>query len=433
MGANYREKTGKAPRQNYKERKLISESFSLDKIKAAHGIPLKPDNDNIKDESLPRGWNILEPNRIKERRIAAGYDTTDKLSLKINSISYLRLSRLENGLLVGRESEYELIAQALEIPVASLKLPMLMRSETIQWMDLWGAKKTSGEGGDHDSVLLAAYLRYQAESKNTNPHAICSKLGLRSSTLSFMWHAEKTVDRYSDSAMYAAMALTEQDTWDDVVRESQLSYARGEISDYVRWVQKPRVRYAPEDPDKRAPWTYDIDPFRTAKKREKFENSYSRPKSLKGRINFKNHVEKLKDKRSDIHKRIKYYRDMKMIVDIVRKTESPAQMLLEKYPNHKKKEDFLQSKDYARRVLLRILCIKYLRLNDDLYVKPVAPILGMTSERVRQLKKLEESQVNQLTPYYNDHPFYLVEPKWEDYKNISIQRSKNETGPNYKI
>ena len=261
MGANYRISTGRAPREDYAPRKLISSTDTVYRGSSRRKSP-SPQNDNVEDESLPRGWSILEPNRIKERRLAAGYKTTDALSLKINSISYLRLHKIECGIVVVRESEYELIADALGLTVDQLKLPMLMKSETVQWMDLWGADRTIEEGGSHNDVLLAAYVRYHAHKFEMGPTQVAKHVGVPQNAMHFIWHAAKPIDRYPDTTMHATMKLTGHDSWDEVITASQDHYQAGHLEDFVKDVQKPRVRYAPEDPSKMAPSTYDTNPFR---------------------------------------------------------------------------------------------------------------------------------------------------------------------------
>ena len=183
MGANYRKHTGRAPRSDYGPRKLIAATSLSSKERFYGKNQPATANDNTKDESLPKGWSILEPNRVKERRLAAGYPTTDSLALKIGTMSYQRLHKIESGIVVVRDSEYELIARTLEMPVHMLQLPMLMHSETVQWMELWGKDQRLEEGGDHDAVLLAAYVRYHAREKDLNKAKICKQAKVNSSAM----------------------------------------------------------------------------------------------------------------------------------------------------------------------------------------------------------------------------------------------------------
>ena len=420
MGANYRVKTGTAPRNDYSKRKLVPVKTKSPKERLyGKGVPT-PENDNVRDESLPRGWSILEPNRIKERRLAAGYATTDALSMKIDSISYLRLHKIENGIVVVRESDYELIAQTLGIPVSSLKLPMLMQSETVRWMEMFGADKVIEEGGDHDAVILAAYVRYHANRIGLSQTQITAKLGGPSNCLHFIWYAAKPIDRYPDSTMMITMKLTKHDSWDAVIVGSQHAYREGLLTRFVELVRRPRVRYAPEDPSKRAPWTYDVDPFRTFKPRDRFINAYTSRRS-------REQDERLREmtlRRGDTRLRIRYYQEMKAIEREARIMRDPIAMLADLFPDYRDIIEEGASLYYARVAYARVRVIDYLLKNNDLFVKPAALFLGLTSERIRQLKSKAKAQG--LVAVFPDHKRCgdgVNTPQWTDYRYLSIKRN----------
>ena len=420
MGANYRIQTGTAPRKDYGKRKLVPVKTNTTTERLyGKGVPT-PQNDNIRDESLPRGWSILEPNRIKERRLAAGYATTDALSLEIDSISYQRLHKIENGVVVVRESEYELIAQTLGLPVSSLKLPMLMQSETIHWMEMFGPNKTIEEGGDHDAVILAAYVRYHANRIGLGPHQIAKKMGGPSNCMHFIWYAAKPIDRYPDSTMMVTMKMTKHDSWDKVIVGSQDAYHQGIITKFVELVRRPRVRYAPEDPSKKAPWTYDVDPFRTFKPRERFINAYTNRRS-------KEQDERLREmtlRRGDTRLRIRYYQEIKSIEREAKTMRDPIAMLADLFPDYRDIIEEGASLYYARVAYARVRVIDYLLKNNDLFVKPAALFLGVTSERIRQLKNKARAQG--LVAVFPDHKRCedgINTPQWNDYRYLSIKRN----------
>lgn len=420
MGANYRKHTGRAPRSDYGPRKLIAATSLSSKERFYGKNQPAPANDNTKDESLPKGWSILEPNRVKERRLAAGYPTTDSLALKIGTMSYQRLHKIESGIVVVRDSEYELIAKTLEIPVYMLQLPMLMHSETVQWMELWGKDQRLEEGGDHDAVLLAAYVRYHAREKDLNKAKICKQAKVNSSAMHYIWHAAKPIDRYPDTTMMATMMLTENSIWDNVILDSRAYYAAGLLTEEIKKVQKPRVRYAPEDPDKRAPWTYDIDPFRKKQPRSQYINAYTSdeapgrsPKKLKA----------LAERRRYVRRLIQFFKDAKMIHKIIKKDDNPWATLLDYYP---KGEDTIRSMtnvDTAKITLHRLMCVKYLQANGDLSITPLSHMLGITHERLRQMKNEEPTRgIKAVMP--KSHVEHLAhEPEWSKFRNSTIKKA----------
>ena len=416
MKPTYLRTSNPPPREDYSPRRLIDVSSPGERL-YGKGVP-RTANDNTTDESLPRGWSILEPNRIKERRLAAGYKTTEALSFKIRTMSYQRLHKIESGIVVVRDSEYDLIAAALDLPVHLLQLPMLMHSETVRWMELWGLDKRIEEGGDHDAVLLAAYVRYHAKLKGMKKAHICERAGVSPNAMHYIWHAAKPIDRYPDSTMKATMLLTRNTSWDNVITDSQAYYAAGFLQEQIKEVQQPRVRYAPEDPDKRAPWTYDVDPFRAHQPREAYINAYTREPSraTPTRLNI------LRDKRSRIHRLIGIYRDAKLLHSIATKTQSPASMLCDYYP---KDQRFIWELDEsaARIVLQRLLCVRYAQENDDVTATPFAHMLDITSKRFRQLKNDERKHGMQaLVPCKNAKTSFN-EPDWPDYRQIKLRKA----------
>ena len=383
MGADYRQATGRRPRDDYGPRTLIPANSNSSKERFYGKGDIASANDNQKDESLPRGWSVLEPNRIKERRIAAGYATTHALSMAIGTMAYMRLHKIENGLVVVRDSEYELIARTMGIPVHLLQLPMLMHSQTVQWMELWGRDERLEEGGDHDAVLLAAYVRHHAKARRLNKAKICRMAKVPPNAMHYIWHAAKPIDRYPDTTMLATMKLTGNSSWDNVIMDSQAFYAAKMLTEEIAEIHKPRMRYAPEDPDRRAPWTYDVDPFRLRQPRTQFVNSYTDPEApgiapSKAKI--------INERRERTRRFLQNYNDAKLIVKMVREDDDPIATLLEYHPMHREAILAIKSDAAARMTLHRMMCIRYLETHPGTPTTTFARTLGITRERLRQLR-----------------------------------------------
>lgn len=417
MSADYRERTGRAPRTDYGPRKLLPVNSNTKNRRFYGKDHAGPINDNGKDESLPRGWSILEPNRVKERRIAAGFPSASDLSLHIGTMSYQRLKKIENGRVVVRASEYELIAKAMGIAIHYLQLPMLMRSQTVEWMERWGADNTIEEGGDHDAVLLAAYVRYHVHRLGLNKSRACIAANVPGNALHFIWHAAKPIDRYPDTTMKVAMMISNDNDWNEVIANSQNYYLAGDLKKFILDVQKPRVRYAPEDPSKMAPWTYDTDPFRTRQPRERYVNAYSSTKR-KARYNPKQELTTISQKREVLRIKIRYYRDIRMIVRIARTIENPVAMLVDKCPDQRKEIEAIKDEAVARQMLLRLLLVRYAIMGEYAFTNPMAKILRTTGQRVRQLvKAYKDKGLMVLKPAKSDKQFTYQEPEWEDFRH----------------
>lgn len=420
MGANYRKHTGRAPRSDYSARKLIPANSSSSKERFYGKGKTESANDNAKDESLPEGWSILEPNRVKERRLAAGYPTVDSLAMKIGTMSYQRLHKIESGIVVVRDSEYELIARTLEMPVSMLKLPMLMHSETVQWMKLWGKEQRLEEGGDHDAVLLAAYVRYHARKKDLNKAKICKFAKVNANAMHYIWHAAKPIDRYPDTTMMATMMLTENSSWDNVILDSRAYYAAGLLTEEIKKVQKPRVRYAPEDPDKRAPWTYDVDPFRERQPRSQYINAYTSDEAP-GRSPIK--LKALADRRRHVRRLIQFFSDAKTIHQIVKRDDNPWATLLDYYPKGEEAILSMANVDTARITLHRLMCVKYLQANGDLSITPLSHMLGITHERLRQMKNEEPTRGIKAVMPKADAQYHDLAPDWSKFRSSTIKKA----------
>lgn len=261
-----------APREYYGPRKLLpAEAYGHYANARLYGKAVDVERG---DEALPPEWFVLCPNRITERREAAGYLSTGMFATALNSINYQRLRKLETGRVIVRESEYELIAQKLGIHVDELKLPLLTQSETVEWNGLWGPKKRIEEGGDHDAVILAAFFRFTLHKLGLNRHSL-KTYHANTGVLGRLWHAEKPIDRHSDSGMLTMIQVTASKDWNDVIEKSQAAYKEGFLTKYIKDVHKPRVRYAPEDPDRRAPWTYETNAFRVKRGKRRVQTPFT--------------------------------------------------------------------------------------------------------------------------------------------------------------
>lgn len=380
----------KAPREYYGPRKLLPNCHRRHERRYNKTL-----NGQRGSEALPDGWNVLCPNRIKEVRMRLGIESCLALVKKLGSINYQRLHKLETGRVVVRDSEFQLIAQCLGVDVTQLTLPLLTQSETVEWQRRWGLAKQIEEGGDHDSVILAAYMRHLVSSSDKSLNRLCAE-GVRGhpiphTTANRMWHAERPIDRYPDNAMFFMMHLSGKSSWDDVVLESRRLYNAQALYFYVDQVRAPRKRYAPEDPDRRAPWTYDIDPGRPKKHRALIQTPLSADPETAGKRTVKETArqKEIREATLRIEKSISgldagnitaalrglFPDDIEIVGALLR--DNPVM---------------------ARTIALRARCIRNIRHTCEFAL--LGARLGISRERVRQIEQADGNQPG-IHNYYN--------------------------------
>ena len=387
-------RANKAPREYYGPRKLLPNCHRRHERrynKTLYG--------QRGSEALPDGWNVLCPNRIKEVRLRLGIDSCLALVEKLGSINYQRLHKLETGRVVVRDSEFQLIARCLGVDVTQLTLPLLTQSETVEWQKRWGSAKQIEEGGDHDSVILAAYMRHLVSTTGKSLSWLCVQ-GVRGhpiphTTASRMWHAERPIDRYPDNAMFFMMHLSGKASWDDVILESRRLYNAKALYFYVDQVRAPRKRYAPEDPDRRAPWTYDIDPDRPKKHRALVQTPLSADPETAGKKTVKETP------------RQKEVREATLRIEAnIASVEngSIAATLKGLFPNDLEIVDALlrDNPAVARTVALRACCIRHIRHTCEFAL--LGARFGISRERVSQIEQADGNRPgihNYYNPNYN--------------------------------
>jgi len=386
---------GVRPRDEYGPRKLLPDTYGRG---VEHRAFDKRRDQPRGDEAIPAEWAVVCPNRVAERRAAAGYPTTMHISRAMASISYQRLKRIEQGRVLVRDSEYELIADHLGIDEEALKLPLLTLEETRLWNATWGPGKLIEEGGDHDSVLLSAYVRMLVEETGLRRYAICTSMGFNSNALSFIWYAEKPIDRYPDSTMSIVIRLSGADGWDDVILASRRLYEEGMLKPYILAIHQPRVRYAPEDPDRRAPWTYEADPLRVRKGRRAVQTPLSAV-PLPG-----TKIERERRARQAEKQRIRDEARAEMTATIERMRCAGLDMLHEVFPEDPSGVERLKALPLsmvrtmmARTVIARTSYRDFQRII-------AADLLGVSKERIRQMHHADDGRVppvaggNKMTP-----------------------------------
>lgn len=379
MGPKFQDRSGKAPRSDYRPRELITDRRAF--AKWLNTAPTE------KDESLPTGWNILWPNRIRQIRLSRGIETTSVLALKTGHIGYQRLCCLERGIKVGRDSELELLAAALDCRTSDLILPPLSRSETVQWMETWSTKHTIG--GDHHSVLLSAYYRLLIARTGVSRNKVTDLARINGFKASFtnlfaLWHAEKPVDRYADQTMDFVMFLACASSWEAVIDQSRVAYRTGQTQRHIEDLQKPRVRYAPEDPDRRAPWTFVTDPFRPTISRRVHLTAFStEPGEGKTDACIRLKREK-KETRFAQTTAI-----CRQASEFAAATTLPQERMLRLFPHDRESALLLTKKLKPASLRKAILRARLVQLSErhDLDSKIVADTLEMTRERFNQLRK----------------------------------------------
>lgn len=376
---------GQRPRDYYGPRRLLPECYGRRATARAYGK--KRDSDRG-IEALPAERAVVCPNRIAERRVQSGFDSTRALANALRSISYQRLRRIETGRAIVRESELTLIAGCLDLDVSELKLPLLTESETIEWNRRWGPEKQVEDGGDHDSVLLSAYVRHLVAMTGHNRTRLAKMMKAPGSCLSAIWYAEKPIDRYPDTTMALILQLAKTESWDQVIVRSQAMYASGELAAYIDQVKEPRLRYAPEDPDRKAPWTYKIAPDMPHRKRHWVKTPFSaEPEAMLATERRKVAKQNLVNQR-----RVVAEERCRTIIERAREGDV-AERLFEMFPRDRLGvEGLLGNEGLARSFLARAEIVRGCRSSQD--IRAAATTLGRSPERIRQLMRLtDEGQV----------------------------------------
>lgn len=389
--------TDRAPRTEYGPRALLPDAYGSRPEARKYGKGRDLDRG---EEALPREMAVLCPNRIRERRKAAGFDNAMAFARRLDSIPYQRLVRIETGRVIVRESEYELVADALKIDVEALKLPVLTRSETAEWNGKWGPDNRIEEGGDHDSVLLSAYVRQLVRATGRSRTPLAKELGAPGNTLCAIWHAEKPIDRYPDTTMAVVIRLAKAESWDTVILRSRQLYDEGRLSAEIAEIHEPRVRYAPEDPDRKAPWTYEADPFRTRQPRREAATPLSAPPRVE---TFRERIAREKDeerrrKERDAHEYRSAVRSACAEAIEAFRTCDVHDMLERFYPSETDEDRAALARhdDLARTVIARTALMRFA---DDVVKKEEASAaLGITIERLRQISRNSTGRMSDLLP-----------------------------------
>lgn len=204
---------------------------------------------------LPVAWDILQPNAIAETRMMRGYASLMALSRAIPSIPYARLYKLEKGTSIARDSELDIIARTLRTKPDKLVLAPMTASEAQAWAEVYSGRRQRVHGGDEQAVTLAAAIRATMKRKHIAPSSIVEDYRLPYVTYHKMINAERPIDRWSPRAMTAIIRLMGARDWDGVILASRRMKASGQLDALIREIVKPRVRFHPDDPDPRSPWT----------------------------------------------------------------------------------------------------------------------------------------------------------------------------------
>lgn len=383
----------KAPRTDYGPRKLVrTEHGRFDKARGFGKAPHAPRG----GLTLPEAWSIVCPNRITERRKAAGMEFVTDLHRAVEVISYQRLVRMEIGRVIIRDSEYELVADALGLTEDDLKLPILTHSETVEWARKWGAQTQIEEGGDEDSVILAAYVRKLVSVTGVARTALCEQFGAPANCLARIWYAEKPIDRWPDSTMTVVIKLSKARTWDDVVTRARALYRNGGLVDEIADVVRPRIRYAPEDPDRKAPWTYETDPLRTRKGKRQTQTPLSAaPMTETAYDRKRREARELKQARKDelAAMRAAYV----LVIDEARHGDQ-RHLIETQFPDApaRQVDDLLRDPALAAMVIARVALVRAAR--NTAQREHAADLLGLSEERIRQIAKMDDGRLSSFLP-----------------------------------
>lgn len=385
MGPDYHDRTGARPRAVYRPRSIAVPDV-IQPIAGSHG-------ETGGNEALPEGWEIVWPNRIRERRECLRIDTAARLAEVAGHISYQRLCKLERGITIARMSELELLATPLQCAPEDLPLPALSLSETVRWKSEWGSARV--EGGDHNAVVLAAYVRKLVEDTGLNRDSIARQAYEQGAIMTRnpfkgIWHAEKPVDRWPDNTMRLIMYLAASGTWQQVLDRAGKAYAAGALAKQVADVRRPRVRYAPEDPDRRAPWTYAIDPFRHRQPRHIHISGFSTGLGMSETE--RQNLEKRRLKQDLIDKTTRLCR---RVIDWTTSSSDPGTRLRRLIPADKDGVSYLCNEldDAALTIAAARARVIHLSHKTRIHAPTAAALLGITNARFYQLRQADRTTV----------------------------------------
>lgn len=385
MGIGFNGTNGRRPREIYASRTLIADrNVFLARVSRQHNVE--------RDESLPEGWEIIWPNRIRERREACKITKTTDLAALAGHISYQRLARLEAGTHIGRRSELELIARPLKCHPDELELPVLTLSQTREWKRQWSRARTSG--GDHDAVLLAAYVRHLVELTGQTRNEIIKLIGAKRpipmNCLSKIWFASCSIDRHPDTTMSVIMQVSGMKSWEEVIFDSRTLYSAGTLAGHIEEVRAPRVRYAPEDPDARAPWTFVADPFRNNQKRRVHISAHTtRPSETKTEMLKR---QKREDREAIAFETREFCRKVIEWTVGAGAVNTRLHRLFPADPAATKALYASMTDDQARIAAVRARIVKRAG-QPRFHTATAAAMLGITAERLRQLTKIPSSSI----------------------------------------
>ena len=178
---------------------------------------------------------IVFPNRMRARRIAAGFARLILLSNELASIPYIRLSKIERGEVVPRPAELRLIAGPLRCDPLDL---LFDADQTDALFDSWAEEihgpPRSPTAEDRDSLLLAAAIRARRASDARLTIAdIQERFGIAPVVLSRLENTQKPLTAWNETTRHAIRRLLDADSDEAMLERIRSDHARGALDSHI--------------------------------------------------------------------------------------------------------------------------------------------------------------------------------------------------------
>lgn len=188
--------------------------------------------------------NIVFPNRLRDKRRAAGFLKLLRFAAVLPEIPYIRLSKIERGEVVARADELVRIAQALGIVPADLLVDI---DDPAFDLAEWAQPFADGKAVDGDEerfalVLGAAVRARRSLDPDLTIATVEQRFGLAQVNLSRVENAVKPWGRWNASVQSALLRLF--GVADEVaLRQSVLaSYGKGSLAPFLAQILDPEHR-----------------------------------------------------------------------------------------------------------------------------------------------------------------------------------------------
>lgn len=190
--------------------------------------------------------SCIFPNNIREYRKQKNIGSLLQLAQKIESITYIRLSKIERGEIFARADELKEIGAALRVDPARLLIDIEDGDFNIaDWAAEFHAPESIDLKANSLAVLLAAALRASRTSEGSlTIAALEMDFGIAPVILSRLENAYKSLDRWSTDIQQALFRLFGVTDADELERHLVEKHANGDLDATIPLVANPETRIA---------------------------------------------------------------------------------------------------------------------------------------------------------------------------------------------